>query len=753
MLFLDNLFFGVTSLLADMANFVSNLLFPPGRAYNARDSNSPASQVRRSGFSLAQDDLEHAISDLYYAHNNPEPILRLPGELADELQKLGERYGFKVHQESDIYLWNEDNMWFSADGSAAFQPARAAFYDQRTMIDPERDQYQRFTNALVGKNVPGAEEEGYHSLGSFHSQGVYQDMLDQAGNLVNKHKIPLFKTFSIIDGGNMLTGRRANGELYALVGRDAVLQTTVKYNSDRERLAAFIENTKPATYIPREIALLILESAGLVPPGLAHQARLDFAQSTLNKTGYVFYSNAFMMSEDAKKSLPELSPAQKVIIDNYHQSFTDHSMTPDNLDRLREDVYNLLITAHFYNPEIDLQLLESANLVPAGLDHQARLNFARAVRIKAQFVLEQNRLVMPENANGQMALSSDQKTMIENHYQPLFGGTLPADFYHLLLKDFNILKAAQQLPPFYSDALIEDKLSGWQPEPAAITRMTIMLTTAGYIRQSLTPEEARNEAIRFLAMTEITKDIMARELNVERRNLVIISQQEFHIDMDTRPLSEGRVLLNNHAESIKLVQSVLNTDTDLTEKNKEDLQKTLRDLEQLHKERQPVTALIKRQLQDAGLTVIDTPGVFSTGGRQVNYMNGIMGTSSLTKEMFYITNASSITALNHAFGNWIQKQQPGLNVHFVGSAQSQHNTNLNQAEELLNRGGGLDCVTLHHGPAGKRVPQSAASLVEAMSSMPERPPAIAPAMTHESSSDTLFRRTMGTQIVEMRYQT
>ncbi len=40
----------------------------------------------------------------------------------------------------------------------------------------------------------------------------------------------------------MLTGRRANGKIYVLVGRDAVMQTTLRHNYlDSERVNAFVE--------------------------------------------------------------------------------------------------------------------------------------------------------------------------------------------------------------------------------------------------------------------------------------------------------------------------------------------------------------------------------------------------------------------------------------------------------------------------------------------------------------------------------
>ncbi|WP_342221140.1 hypothetical protein [Candidatus Fukatsuia endosymbiont of Tuberolachnus salignus] len=376
--------------------------------------------------------------------------------------------------EKAAYKWMEDNMWLSADGKYAFQPQTPLYSE---------DKFTKFVTAL-SKDTPGAEEEGHHSLDTpdkAETQGLNQTTLDVADNMVKARGMQMIKTLSVIDGGNMLTGRRADGRPYVLIGRDAILQTT-------------------------------------------------------------------------------------------------------------------LVNKHTY-----------------------------------------------------------------------------------------------------SDALIDEKLKTFDPDASAVSRMIVMLKAGDFMSQTLTGEEANNQAIRFLAMNEISQDIMADELNVPREDLVIISQPGFHIDMYLRPLADGRVLMQDDEETQKLVQRVLNDEsnksvmrrrkykTDL-EKN---LEKTLSDLAQSRQEREKVTALINKQLEDAGLQVIKTPGVFKVGYRQVNYMNGIMGTSP-TGEMFYLTNASSIEPLNQAFSAWIQEKQSGLNVHFVGLKDR-------FTESLLNGNGGFDCITLHHG--------------------------------------------------------
>lgn len=568
---------------------------------------SPASGV---DFLLAQDDLNNPITHLYYSDQL--------SDFFEELQALEQRYGFEARKESGMYLWTEDNMWLSADGRIAFQP-------QKPVTEEEMSQYWTFITALDA-DILGAEEEGHHSVGNKDAQGQTAERMDPANNLVVSRNLKMIKTLSVIDGGNMLTGRRADGKPYVLIGRDAVLQTTLRHNYlDRERVAARVEAMQADG-----LFTLVLEDEG-----------------------------------------------------------EDYGVFREGFDA-----------------EIDLILLEAADLVPQGLDRPARLAFARSTRAKAELALERDALTPSTDFGNQMSLSPDQMIAIKNRYWALYNGRLSGSFdmSDQIKKDYGTLAVARQLAPLYSDALIEQKLTSWQPSSEAINRMVIMLKRAGFIRQSLTDKKAQQQAVRFLAMNEISRDIMADELNIPTEDLVIVSQQEFHIDMFLRPLSDGRVLMHDYEESRKLVQAVLDDqNNELTVQNKKDLQKTVFELQQLHQQRQSISVLIGQQLQNAGLEVIKAPGVFSVGERGVNYMNGMMGISQKDNVIFYITNASTVEALNVAFSGWIQKQQPGLKVEFVGRVALGEDNELdappgfNLAEALLGYWGGFDCATLHHG--------------------------------------------------------
>jgi hypothetical protein len=311
---------------------LDNLLAP---IHSEKPTVLPVLEASELNFSQALDDLNNRMSHFYYS--------RQSNLSEEELSPLGEHYGFKIHPASSkSYGWPEDNLWLSRDGKLAFQP--------KTPLE-NKEQYNQFVTALKDKGIPNSEEEGLHSLGIKDSQGLPQRKLDQAKHFLASFNKRMVKTFSIIDGGNMLTGLRENGNPYVLVGRDAVLQTT------------------------------------LVHGGFAQQGQ------------------------------PRLS--------------------------------------------------------------------------------------------------------------------------------------------FYDEVRVNEKLKELPEDVDAINRMTTMLQAGEYISNSLSPEEARDQAKRFLAMNEITQDIMAAELKVPREDLVIISQPDFHIDMHLRPLVNGRVLVNDYEESKNLVERVL----------------------------------------------------------------------------------------------------------------------------------------------------------------------------------------------------
>ncbi|WP_270831636.1 hypothetical protein [Aeromonas sp. QDB03] len=572
------------------------LLFPDDPTLTD-GQHSPA--LDRS-FQLAQDDLGNRIHQLHL------PLQTEP-ELVAELEQIGREQEFSVSTHADMYTWTEDNMWLSRDGALIFRP-RAPLAD--------KDSYHAFVTALTEQS-PEAEQEGHHSLGSQASQGLNESMLSQANTFAEAQGRELIPTFSIIDGGNMLTGQRADGTPYALIGRDALLQTTLHHSRlDSERIAALQEK---------------MERDG--------EFRLKLNEEEWLGSPYTFQKG--------------------------------------------------------HDTEVDLILLEAANLLPQGLDEPQRHAFAKTARAKAELAKYEVDGSTREAAEQRMFLSPQQGERIAERYRAIHGQPLPASFDLLtrLKQEYASLVVTAELHSEFNDEQIAQALPTLAADNATLARLGHMLQAGGYQRTGLAGAEQDHQTRRFLAMMAISQRLMAQELKVAEQDLVILAQPGFHLDMAMRPLADGRILLNDHGASAALVEQVLAEAGSLSENERQELRQSVTDLHQQSERWHRIHALIRQQLSDAGLTPIATPGVFSVGKRPINWMNGIMGTR---QQPFYITNAASIAPLNQAFAAWLQREVAGLTPYFVGQAVSNNREEFNQAEALLRGSGGLDCITLHH---------------------------------------------------------
>lgn len=551
-------------------------------------------------FQLTQDDLGNRIHQLHL------PLQTEP-ELVAELEQIGREQGFSVSTHADMYTWTEDNMWLSRDGALIFRP-RAPLAD--------KDSYHAFVTALTEQS-PEAEQEGHHSLGSQDSQGLDDYMLSQANTFAEAQGRELIPTFSIIDGGNMLTGQRADGTPYALIGRDALLQTTLHHSRlDSERIAALQEK---------------MERDG--------EFRLQLSEEEWLGSPYTFQKG--------------------------------------------------------HDTEVDLILLEAANLLPQGLDEPQRHAFAKTARAKAELAKYEVDGSTREAAEQRMFLSPQQGERIAERYRAIHGQPLPASFDLLtrLKQEYASLVVTAELHSEFNDEQIAQALPTLAADAAALARLGRMLQAGGYQRTGLAGTEQDHQTRRFLAMMAISQRLMAQELKVAEQDLVILAQPGFHLDMAMRPLADGRILLNDHGASAALIEQVLAEDASLSENERQELRQSVTDLRQQSERWHKIHALIRQQLSDAGLTPIATPGAFSVDKRPVNWMNGIMGTR---QQPFYITNAASLAPLNQAFAAWLQREVAELTPYFVGQAASNRRDDLNQAEALLRGSGGLDCITQHH---------------------------------------------------------
>ncbi|BEJ48469.1 hypothetical protein Ri1_10680 [Aeromonas dhakensis] len=586
----------ISSLFWFHSAMAAPLIFPDDPAL----SNGQHSPALERSFQLAQDDLGNRIHQLHL------PLQTEP-ELVAELEQIGREQGFSVSTHADMYAWTEDNMWLSRDGALVFRP-------QAPLADKGR--YHAFVTALTEQS-PEAEQEGHHSLGSQDSQGLDDYMLSQANSFAEAQGRELIPTFSIIDGGNMLTGQRPDGTPYALIGRDALLQTTLHHSRlDSERIATRQQK---------------MERDG--------EFRLQLSEEEWLGSPHIFQKG--------------------------------------------------------HDTEVDLILLEAASLLPQGLDEPQRHAFAKTARAKAELAQSEVNWTTRQAAEQRMFLSTQQGEHIAERYRAIHGQPLPASFDLLaqLKREYAGLVVTAGLHADFGDEQITDALQTLTADAATLTRLGRMLQAGGYQRTGLAGAEQAHQTRRFLAMMAISQRLMAQELKVAERDLVILAQPDFHLDMAMRPLADGRILFNDHAASAALIEQVLASDATLSDSERQELAKSVTDLRQQGERWHKIHALIHQQLRDAGLTPIATPGAFSVGKRPVNWMNGIMGTR---QQPFYITNAASIAPLNQAFAAWLQREMAGLTPYFVGQAASNRRDGLNQAEALLRGSGGLDCITLHH---------------------------------------------------------
>jgi hypothetical protein len=207
-----------------------------------------------------------------------------------------------------------------------------------------------------------------------------------------------------------------------------------------------------------------------------------------------------------------------------------------------------------------------------------------------------------------------------------------------------------------------------------------------------TPEkEIENTAKIILAKFELTKEFIAKDLNIDPKDIVTVSQPTFHIDMEMRPLSDNKILLND--------PKLMNETIDKALRNTPLEKKTLLDMKYNEHELSALNYVLDRtqkELEKAGFEVIRAPGNSGQGrinknSRIANIMNGTIGQTP-SGETLYLTNSSGIPALDKVHGEWLKQ-----------------NANINQVEflhhSLLELEGGWDCITVGDLPIDNRPDQ------------------------------------------------
>lgn len=205
------------------------------------------------------------------------------------------------------------------------------------------------------------------------------------------------------------------------------------------------------------------------------------------------------------------------------------------------------------------------------------------------------------------------------------------------------------------------------------------------------------EAGPFLAKLELTKEIIANDVDLPLDRVVFVTQPEFHIDMHLRPLAPGEILVQHPTVCVQLIDEALR-DPRLQSWEAQELYAMRDNAVQEARVLGHVYDQIVQEIEDAGLLAIPTPGVFM-GYRHANFMNAVPGTTP-NDQTYFLTNASSIKPLERAFERFVKSL--GVDrVEFLGGEGGGPRT-LSASEESLDLAGGLDCREVDH--QGERRP-------------------------------------------------
>lgn len=252
-----------------------------------------------------------------------------------------------------------------------------------------------------------------------------------------------------------------------------------------------------------------------------------------------------------------------------------------------------------------------------------------------------------------------------------------------LLVNWQMLKEDNLLPPNEVQQTLND---GSYDKELAVELDALSVERGAPIGM----EEASQQA----AEIEVARRMIATTLKLKPANLISVEQHGFHIDMETRPLDNGVIMVSDLDQSL----ANLNTMIEELEANPDTDPDELKELIGL-RDRTEFTIVLGGQktldkkaetLEEAGFDVIrqatNYGGIGSrgrpwqAGSTDVNFANGIVATDRNGKR-YMITNKSSSEALNERFEKDMTAR--GIGVEWVSTSP------------LLYVLGGIDCITLH----------------------------------------------------------
>lgn len=166
-------------------------------------------------------------------------------------------------------------------------------------------------------------------------------------------------------------------------------------------------------------------------------------------------------------------------------------------------------------------------------------------------------------------------------------------------------------------------------------------------------------------------------------------QQSYHLDVSMLPIMGGKILLQDHKISIRLLKRLIEN-PHVTSLEKEQFQIYLKDAKELDALKGPALSRLKEELQTEGFEVISISGnYYSAGKRNINYLNALhgFGESGNSFVVTYDFDSPGEKYLRAFFTHQLHRE--GVeHVYYIPSLES---------KMIQKDGGGLHCDTLEIG--------------------------------------------------------
>lgn len=189
-------------------------------------------------------------------------------------------------------------------------------------------------------------------------------------------------------------------------------------------------------------------------------------------------------------------------------------------------------------------------------------------------------------------------------------------------------------------------------------------------------QKGKEIAVNYLAQRKfIEETLIPKDLKVEADQMVYLPQIDYHLDCLMAPGPHGTILLQDYEQSILMLQSVKKK---LTDRKDQELADEFIDITKRDKEKvKGIMQKTRQMLEQAGLTVIPTPGAFfglskPDENKKINFFNAITGFSPKTNHFYYIVGGTSMgvklgALLMDAYAQFLQSLCPDrINLYFVG---------------------------------------------------------------------------------------